>query len=676
MRVARKRFPARGDFKKEARNLADLNSSLSDHKRIVRYLAVFTVEDEEDQDAQKEFNIILPLADTDLQQFLYDKAFEGSWGNVAEIVKEASNLADAMRWLHEGQIISGKVLVCCHMDIKLDNVLVYQNDNPPVGWWKISDFGISSLKERKKERIAPQRPTSALLTVPTTSPAESLRIITAQMRTTVKRPAGAFSAPEVEAGGNVGPESDIFSFGCILFQVLARATGGIRLLKELDDNRASFEENGTRNDHFCQRMEGRKAIHKDVSLWLKTSDGLRGTLPDRSMTMNCKKLIEKTLEIPPEARPSAATLHAELAKIAHGEGEEYSFDKHSNLLSDVSRSSASKPKSVDRPQICIKPSPPKTEQEDLPDRMSVLTMKMPTSPPISPRPTRGTLEINAQPFQPMSQPLPTPPLDTDHQDSPETVQPGPMPPMVMGRAHPRNRPDNPPPPPPPNFSNTRPQNTIDFQRTSDQPPLSHFYNPAVQNNAYFQRTSDQPPLPHFYNPAVQNTTYFQRTSDQPPPRHFYDPTARNTVDFQRTSDQPPPHFYNNPAQNTADYQYTSPLMPLPQSPMTFPGQRSREDSAHTSQSFVHDVVARRSERGELIPFTTPPGVISTIISSTRAKIIFIAPKEAVVYTLYGPDSDAYSKTISPPQNCTWQNGSLAGDFVALCSVSDSHNTQV
>jgi hypothetical protein len=110
--------------------------------------------------------------------------------------------------------------------------------------------------------------------------------------------------------------------------------------------------------------------------------------------------------------------------------------------------------------------------------------------------------------------------------------------------------------------------------------------------------------------------------------------------------------------------------------MTFPGQRSREDSAHTSQSFVHDVVARRSERGELIPFTTPPGVISTIISSTRAKIIFIAPKEAVVYTLYGPDSDAYSKTISPPQNCRWQNGSLAGDFVALCSVSDSHNTHV
>jgi Protein kinase domain len=550
-----------------------LNSSLADHKRIVPYLAVFTVEDEEDQGASKEFNIILPLADADLQQFLYEKNFEGAWDNVVDVIKEASNLASAVKWLHEGQTISGKVLVCCHMDIKLDNVLVYLKDNPPVGWWKISDFGISSLQERKKELAAPRRPTSALLTVPTMSPAESLRIITAQIKTSVKRPAGAFSAPEVEAGEDVGPESDIFSFGCILFQVLARVAGGIPLLKKLDEKRASFE-NGSRNDHFCQRVGGGKALHKDVSRWLKSPDGLRGSLSDRSMIMNCKGLIGKTLEIASDARPSAAKLHDELVKIARGEGQKYYFDQHSNVVSNVPQSPTSKEKPVDGPQIRITPSQPEQETQD---RMSVSTMNMPTSPPISPQPIRP-LAITLQPFQPTSQPLPTPPPDIEHQDSPGTVQSGPMPAILMSRPPPR-RPDHP----------------------------------------------------------------------------------------------PAPNFYNNQAPNVADFEPTSTPVPLQHTPMSFPRQRSRQDSAHTTHSSVHDVEAQRSEKGELIPFTAPQEVISTLVSSTRKKIIFIAPKEAVVYTLYSPYS---RKTIFPPQNCKWQKGSLAGNFIALCSVSERHNTQV
>ncbi len=195
--VARKWFQGRGDFRKEAKNLAKLNESLSDHKRIVKYLATFTIGDEEDLWASKEFNILLPLADTDLEKFLYEPEYSLKCASITHMIEEASNLADAIRWLHAGLRISGKVLVCCHMDLKLDNVLVYlKHKSAPVGWWKISDFGISSMTERQYETPDPRRPSPSLLGVrEVPSPAESLAHITGTIRTSVRRPAGIYSAP-------------------------------------------------------------------------------------------------------------------------------------------------------------------------------------------------------------------------------------------------------------------------------------------------------------------------------------------------------------------------------------------------------------------------------------------------------------------------------------------------
>lgn len=539
------------------------------------------------------------------------------------------------------------------MDLKLDNVLVYLERNSPIGWWKISDFGISSLKERKKRKNDPKneptdlrRPTSTLLAIPTMSPAESLNFITTQERTSVKRPAGAFSAPEVEAGGNVGPESDIFSFGCILFQVLARVAGGVPLLMELDGKRGSFQ-NGSRNDHFCQRTDGKKSIHKDVSLWLESSDGLRGSLSDRSMIMNCKGLIEKTLEIAPEARPNAEDLHGELVTIFRAEGKKYYFDQDFNMVSIVPQTSASKSKLVDKPEVRITPSSSKTEQRDPPHRMSVSTRNTPTSPLISPQPIRISLGITPpQPFQPTSQPLPTPPLDPDHHDSPVIEHPGVMP------------------------STDR----LPLRKRSDQSSTPNLYNTHVPQAANFPQRSDNPSAANLYNNQTRYATDFREGLEDPPPSILYNKQTQNATDLPGRSGYSPPQIpFLNRAQDTANVEFVSSPMPLQYSPVSFPQQRSRQDSAHTTHSSIYDVVANYSERGELIPFSTPQEVTSTLISSTRAKIVFIAAKEAVAYTLYSPYS---KKTIPLPENCEWQKGSLAGNFVALCSVSGSHNTQV
>ncbi len=111
---------------------------------------------------------------------------------------------------------------------------------------------------------------------------------------------------------------------------------------------------------------------------------------------------------------------------------------------------------------------------------------------------------------------------------------------------------------------------------------------------------------------------------------------------------------------------TSP--PLPPSDTIFiPKERH-----NSQQSNVPEVQNHMDSRGENIPFQVE-NVLMALISSTRAKIAFISPKEAVIYTLYSPYS---KKTIFPPKNNVWEKGSLAGDFLVLSSHCKSTLTQV
>jgi len=109
-------------------------------------------------------------------------------------------------------------------------------------------------------------------------------------------------------------------------------------------------------------------------------------------------------------------------------------------------------------------------------------------------------------------------------------------------------------------------------------------------------------------------------------------------------------------------EYPSPL---------FPQVRPRQDS---EQTVVPDVeTGPTNSKGETIPFECPKDVFATLISSTRAKVVFVSPASAVAYTLYSPYS---RRTIKPPQNCKWQKGGFAGDFLALRSVFSTHDLQV
>ena len=691
--MARKRFRARGDFRKEAQNLAKLNSCLSNHQRIVKYLAVITIGDEEDLGSPKEFNILLPLANTDLKGFIYSKEFEQNCHGVVDLVNEASNLADAIHWLHGGLRIEEKIIVCCHMDIKLDNILVFLDRQAShVGWWKISDFGISLMVEREERRASDRKKNNALLSVP--SPAGCLARITGSVRVSANRPGGPFSAPEVAMGNQVGPESDIWSFGCILFQILLRGVGGIKLLSDIDEKRGLFE-NGSVNDHFCQDGPNGQHLHPQVVKWLESS--LPSGLPyrDTECAKKCKKAILEALKMSPNERPKAHQLQKTLLRIANGVEQYYSDNESiSSFNSNRSRPTISSIRhqapAIAPPQIRVIPSSssnlnrrPETSADPLASQThNVATVSRSLQEPPMPRVVENRSHSSQQPPTPPPERYSQLPAAIRSASSPDTglsssqrpiqaLNPGSFSsPLTHRLAQVETTYRNPgrdsdsfkelsPPSrtamvdrwaqsssqatyqPPNNWANPWQQPTQSVYHNPDTDRLSH----SEQQRGYAPQSQER-----FEHPASPSTSASSElwTANQ----------RRSVMEAQNVDSQPGLEAYEFQS-NTGLY---------------FPQERSRQSSIQSSvQSSVPAVEGPTNDRGETIPFQTPKEVFITLISSTRAKIAFIAPSSAVVSTLYSPYS---RKTIDPPTNCKWEKACMAGDYLALRGHCSSMNTQV
>lgn len=309
---------AQGDFRKERHNLLMLNSSLSRHDHIVRYLAIIIVGD---PGSTKEFNILMPLATMNLEKFLYEEPSLLPKFDIKDLLQQTACIADAIAWLHGGLPIKDRRFICCHMDLKLDNILVYLDRNvkdEPVGKWKIADFGISTLKELETKPKSQQRHRSQNLTVQ--SPANTLAYLTA--RATATRPPAAYQAPEVSRGNEVGRSSDVWSFGCILFQVLIRAAGpGTQKLLELDQLRQLEDDRVTPHptDYFFRERGYEKYLNPHVKDWLEAPwKGLSVSFRDRHFVHNCKELNLKMLGIDPARRPKASQVNDTLWNILKG----------------------------------------------------------------------------------------------------------------------------------------------------------------------------------------------------------------------------------------------------------------------------------------------------------------------------------------------------------------------
>ncbi|KAK2803436.1 hypothetical protein FQN51_003543 [Onygenales sp. PD_10] len=299
--VARKVFVTRYAFRQEEENNKQLWSSLVTHGRIVRSLATITFE--------TQFNIILPLADCDLEVFLTRRSI----GDIPmqELVLEAEGIAGALDFLHNKWIRPRQgPVVCCHMDLKPSNILVFPSDSSRIGTWKISDFGISTFSTYSEvDAYDPSSEKTVLTTAPQYSEAFST------IGTTPPRGFGTYQAPEVGRSRSYSTRSDVWSFGCILTRVLCRGLDGVVGLETFDERRGTEDDQISKypNDYFHRGS----VLNPHVKSWLQ------GLLPSKYPLRNpkflhrWKQLLLSMLATRKDERPTSQEIRRELFEI-HG----------------------------------------------------------------------------------------------------------------------------------------------------------------------------------------------------------------------------------------------------------------------------------------------------------------------------------------------------------------------
>lgn len=218
------------DFKREVANLDYIKESLTDCKRVMKHIAAIV--------HGNEFMIISPLANlNDLEIFLRG-GYEPNPGTDAlkqvydfnlkfplldtpaklqqAVVQEATQLALALKWLHEDLSVFGSSdRYLAHMDLKPANILLIDDPGCPVGKWMLSDFGVSSFKKETNAR-APDTPSIHDV---------GLRLTSRGPQDRISRGHGPYQPPEVYLENVDGRKCDVWSFSCVLCDILAFAIG-------------------------------------------------------------------------------------------------------------------------------------------------------------------------------------------------------------------------------------------------------------------------------------------------------------------------------------------------------------------------------------------------------------------------------------------------------------------
>jgi serine/threonine protein kinase len=301
--LARKRMHVVRSWQQEVENLKILRGSRLGHKHIMQHIGTLTL--------GREFNIFFEWADKDLEKFLQSETRH----NPKALVSQVMQLASALHYLHY-QIVGadGSQIICCHMDLKPNNILVVREEGYPVGKWMIADFGISVFKNTKVLSIRDQ----------------ATSLATKDSKNPPQRAPGPYQAPEVEYTSNtrgrltdnhnsarVGRKGDVWSFGCVLATVLAFTLGGKAYVDDLKKSRSTMEAVSQENDRFYQPIRPRvylatqMIVKPEVECWL-TNIQEKNPL---QWVADCVTLIRRTLEIDQEKRPSAGQVEGELVGI-------------------------------------------------------------------------------------------------------------------------------------------------------------------------------------------------------------------------------------------------------------------------------------------------------------------------------------------------------------------------
>lgn len=330
------------DPKQELQNLQILQNSMSKHAHIRFHIATIV--------RGKEYIILLPWAKhLDLEIFLreghkynaetqtnrevynFSSAFpllrQGRF--IGDVYVQMANLAQALRWLHEGITNVGmrrEVVQVAHMDLKPDNILIDSVDGgvpSSVGTWLLTDFGVSAIK---KSSTTEHRPVLSIFEVYKTLQISNSKDAT--IGTYPRRPPGAYQPPEAEHFDPttsqaaispvkvIGRKGDVWSFGAIFAEVVAFSVGRQRAVEDFRAYRVSTKR---KNDYFygsekiqSDNLGGKSKTHHkprpELFQWLRGLPTRTTTsIPDNVIECSVR-IIERTLVIDSTHRVDAAEL--------------------------------------------------------------------------------------------------------------------------------------------------------------------------------------------------------------------------------------------------------------------------------------------------------------------------------------------------------------------------------
>ncbi|KAL3481350.1 hypothetical protein BJX99DRAFT_271288 [Aspergillus californicus] len=191
------------------------------------------------------YSLFMPLAICDLRQYMMEhyEARPNNKADKADLVRCAIGLAGGLRFLHQDMRTSNMDgLVCYHLDLKPDNILIFQNGQAEK-IWKISDFGMSRIKYKQQGQKGPTNLSTWFVRRPQTGDGSA-------SGTQNLRGDGTYMAPESTLRGPDRPmtaSSDVWSLGCVLSVLFAY----------LDDGKVGVES------YARARSEHREALNLD-----------------------------------------------------------------------------------------------------------------------------------------------------------------------------------------------------------------------------------------------------------------------------------------------------------------------------------------------------------------------------------------------------------------------------
>ncbi|KAF2233404.1 kinase-like protein [Viridothelium virens] len=237
--------------------------------------------------------LVFKAADANLGEILFGKVNLLSQQKTAPaaptpfvVMKELRGLAKGLSWLHSAlDDKEHKVPRICHFDIKPSNILVWWRDGERYWRLKYADFGISSTGYHEE---FPQD-------------IESTRTL----RTRVRQERAEYQPPEVEENIPVGRSVDVWSYGCLLFEILGFTIEGPTQAKKFQVIRR--ERYKTRTFYYKDNGESKliPEIASFLTAWKKKVSWILGWA----------ELVEDILKIDPSERPKAKDLEWRTDKL-------------------------------------------------------------------------------------------------------------------------------------------------------------------------------------------------------------------------------------------------------------------------------------------------------------------------------------------------------------------------